>query len=138
LSQESLSAGSGTFIGDAVSGNILSKKMGDNNGNFILEYEVSNLNNLTFYFYFNSYFDQTGTYSMPWKYNYYKRNQITYYANDSEGTIPPTQYFYTDNLNVTISSVSPERTGYNFLGWSTSSTATSATYTAGTTYTLSA
>lgn len=36
----------------------------------------------------------------------------------------------------TCSSTIPKRTGHTFLGWSTSSTATSATYSAGTTYTI--
>ena len=36
----------------------------------------------------------------------------------------------------TCSSTKPTRSGYTFLGWSTSSTATTATYTAGTAYTI--
>lgn len=40
------------------------------------------------------------------------------------------------NSSWTCSSSVPTRTGYTFLGWSTSSTATGATYKAGTTYTI--
>ena len=37
-------------------------------------------------------------------------------------------------MNLTLSSTKPTRTGYTFLGWATSSSATSATYSAGGTY----
>ena len=40
------------------------------------------------------------------------------------------------NSSWTCSSTIPKKTGHSFLGWSTSSTATSATYTSGTTYTI--
>lgn len=40
------------------------------------------------------------------------------------------------NSSWTCSSTIPKKTGHTFLGWSTSSTATSATYTSGTTYTI--
>ena len=40
------------------------------------------------------------------------------------------------NSSWTCSSTQPKKTGHSFLGWSESSTATSATYTAGTTYTI--
>ena len=42
-----------------------------------------------------------------------------------------TSYTYAASGNITLSSATPTRTGYNFLGWSTSSTATSASYSAG-------
>lgn len=41
------------------------------------------------------------------------------------------------NPSITLSSTIPTRTGYTFLGWSTSNTATSASYTKGTAYTFS-
>lgn len=42
------------------------------------------------------------------------------------------------NPSITLSSTTPTRTGYNFLGWSTSSTATTASYNPNTAYTFSA
>ena len=42
------------------------------------------------------------------------------------------------NPSITLSSTKPTRAGYVFKGWSTSSTATSASYSAGTAYTFSA
>ena len=60
---------------------------------------------------------------------------IDYMANGGSfpGTTPTTSATY--NSNVTFSSTTPTRTGYTFLGWSSSSTATSATWTAGQTTT---
>ena len=45
---------------------------------------------------------------------------------------------YGVNLTLWAASLNPTRTGYTFLGWSTSSTATSATYAAGATYSANA
>lgn len=42
------------------------------------------------------------------------------------------------NPSITLSSTTPTRDGYNFLGWSTSSTATTASYNPNTAYTFSA
>lgn len=44
----------------------------------------------------------------------------------------------TTNPSIKLSTTVPTRTNYTFLGWSTSSSATSATYAAGDTYTFSA
>ena len=44
----------------------------------------------------------------------------------------------TTNPSIKLSTTVPTRTNYTFLGWSTSSSATSATYAAGGTYTFSA
>lgn len=59
--------------------------------------------------------------------------KITYNANGGSGA-PGAQTKWKDQA-LTLSSTKPTRTGYTFLGWSTSSTATSATYTAGGKYT---
>ena len=58
---------------------------------------------------------------------------LSYDANGGTGA-PASQ---TDNCgtSITISSTTPTRSGYTFLGWSTDSTATSATYSAGESYT---
>lgn len=61
---------------------------------------------------------------------------ITYNANGGSGA-PSSQTKWKDQT-LTLSSTKPTRTGYSFLGWSTSSTATSATYSAGGSYTANA
>ena len=58
---------------------------------------------------------------------------ISYNANGGSGA-PGKQTKWKDQT-LTLSSTKPTRTGYSFLGWSTSSTATSATYSAGGSYT---
>ena len=58
---------------------------------------------------------------------------ITYNANGGSGA-PGSQTKWKDQ-SLTLSSTKPTRTGYSFLGWSTSSSATSATYSAGGSYT---
>lgn len=59
--------------------------------------------------------------------------KITYNANGGSGA-PGAQTKWKDQA-LTLSSTKPTRTGYTFLGWSTSSTATTATYSAGGSYT---
>ena len=61
---------------------------------------------------------------------------ISYNANGGSGA--PASQTKTYGQNLTLSSTKPTRTGYVFLGWSTSSTATEATYLAGATYTANA
>ena len=61
---------------------------------------------------------------------------IAYNANGGSGA-PSSQTKWKDQT-LTLSSTKPTRTGYSFLGWSTSSTATSATYSAGGSYTANA
>jgi len=59
---------------------------------------------------------------------------ITYNANNGSGG-PQGQQIVYYGQQFTIRSPEPTRSGYKFLGWSASSTATSATYTTGGTYT---
>lgn len=54
---------------------------------------------------------------------------ISYNANGGTGA-PSSQSIYA-NVSYTLSSTRPTRTGYTFLGWSTSSTATTASYQPG-------
>lgn len=61
---------------------------------------------------------------------------ITFNANG--GTGAPSSQSKWKNITLTLSSTKPTRTGYTFLGWSTSSTATTATYSAGGSYTANA
>lgn len=71
------------------------------------------------------------------------RKQLTLSYNANGGSGAPSNssaYIYnaTTGKAFTISSTKPTRTGYTFLGWSTSASATSATYSSGGSITLSA
>lgn len=61
---------------------------------------------------------------------------ITYNANGGSGA--PGNQTKWKNQTLVLSSTKPTRTGYSFLGWATSATATTATYTAGANYTANA
>lgn len=61
---------------------------------------------------------------------------VSYNANGGSGA-PPSQT-KTEGVALTLSATKPTRSGYTFLGWSTSSTAISATYSAGGSYTANA
>lgn len=65
-----------------------------------------------------------------WKANTYK---VTYNANGGSGA--PSAQTKTYGKTLTLSSVKPTRANYNFLGWATSASATTATYAAGSNYT---
>lgn len=70
-----------------------------------------------------------------WKYS---PETYTVRYNANGGTGAPSSQIKTYGVDLTLSSTIPTRSGYNFLGWSTSSTATSATYAAGGSYTTNA
>ncbi len=60
---------------------------------------------------------------------------VTYNGNgNTGGTVPSKQTKYYGQ-NLTLSSSQPTRTGYTFLGWGTSSSATTATYCTGSSHT---
>ena len=61
---------------------------------------------------------------------------IEYNENEGSGTIA--SQTKTQGVDLTLTTEKPTRTGYNFLGWSTSSSATSAEYESGGTFTLDA
>ncbi len=61
---------------------------------------------------------------------------ISYNANGGSGA--PSSQTKIHGQTLTLSSIKPTRSGYTFLGWSTSSTATSATYAAGDSFTVNA
>lgn len=61
---------------------------------------------------------------------------VTYNANG--GTGAPSAQTKQYNVSLALSSTIPTRTGYTFLGWSTSATATTATYATGGSYTANA
>ena len=62
---------------------------------------------------------------------------ITYNANGGNDAPSATTYVYQPQGTTNLSSTIPTRTGYTFLGWSTSNTATSASYSAGQAWNLS-
>ena len=64
-----------------------------------------------------------------WKANTYT---ISYYANGGSGV--PVNQIKTQDINLVLSGISPTRTGYTFLGWSTLSYATVAQYQPNATY----
>lgn len=81
--------------------------------------------------------DRTILLYAQWK----KTLSITYNDNGGSGGpgVRSKDIFYpTTSYTFTINSTNPTRTGYTFLGWSTSSTATTASYTAGNTISRSA
>ena len=61
---------------------------------------------------------------------------VSFNANGGSGAPGSQTKWYGTNL--TLSSTKPTRTGYSFLGWSTSASATSATWSAGGTYSTNA
>lgn len=65
-----------------------------------------------------------------------KTYTVTYNANGGSGAPSAQTKYYGTAL--TLSSTTPTRSGYTFLGWGTSASATSATYAAGDSYTSNA
>ena len=65
-----------------------------------------------------------------------KKSTITYNANGGSGAPGSHTYTYASSGTTNLSSTKPTRTGYTFLGWSLSSTATSASYSAGQSWNL--
>ena len=61
---------------------------------------------------------------------------VSYNANGGAGA--PASQTKTYGVTLTLSKTAPTRTGYTFLGWATSSTATTAAYKAGGSYTANA
>ena len=68
-------------------------------------------------------------------YAVWKANQYNVSYNANGGTGAPSPQTKTHSVALTLSSAKPTRLGYTFLGWATSATATSATYSAGGQYT---
>ena len=68
----------------------------------------------------------------------YSCGPITVKYNANGGSGAPGNQTKVYGSTLTLSSTKPTRAGYTFLGWSTSSTATSATYAAGGSYTSNA
>ena len=88
----------------------------------------------TTYLYGVKYYNSTNTGSIPFRFE--EIYAVSYNANGGSGAPSAQDKFY--NKALTLSTTEPTRTGYTFKGWSTSSTATSATYAAGGSYTANA
>ena len=71
-----------------------------------------------------------------WESNAPTTYTVSYNANGGSGA--PSSQTKTHGVTLTLSSTKPTRSGYTFLGWSTSSSATSASYSAGGSYTTNA
>ncbi len=115
------------YLYNSLGGEITSDDDGGTDRNFRLQYDLTA--GITYRFavgYFGS--SETGT--IPFKLG--KVYTVTYNANGGSGA--PSTQTKDYGTALTLSSTTPTRAGYTFLGWSTSSTATSATYSAGGTY----
>lgn len=81
---------------------------------------------------------QSGTVNLRIEFTLYVTSVVTYTVsfdlNDGSGSFSSIQ---TSNGSATLPSETPTRSGYTFLGWSTSSSSTTAEYSAGQTITVS-
>lgn len=81
--------------------------------------------------------DTTGfTFYAVWEKNTPTTYTVTYNANG--GTGAPASQTKTHDVSLTLSSTKPTRSGYTFLGWATSASATSAAYQPGGSFTTDA
>ena len=76
------------------------------------------------------------TFYAVWKKNAPATYTVSYDANGGSGA--PGSQTKTQDVTLTLSSTKPTRSGYTFLGWATSASATSATYQPGGSYTANA
>lgn len=102
------------------------KKTHDNSGN--LSFRAGIVGTISGYGPKNSVYDWPTGYEISVHEN--RSLYVSYNANGGSGA-PSATYFYGSTESITLSSTRPTRTGYTFLGWSTSSTATTATYSPG-------
>lgn len=135
LSSSLLSAGSGTNRTSAVSGTALKTDDDGAGTGYDTKIEHTASASTTYYWYVNAAWSSSGTYSIPWQYNYYRQYTITFNRNDGTNTVWSTNYVYADSMTATMASA-PTRTNYTFQGWSTSSSATSG-YSAGSSVSVS-
>ncbi|MBP3697665.1 MAG: bacterial Ig-like domain-containing protein [Clostridia bacterium] len=97
---------------------------GGDDRNFRLEYDLTEGNTYRYVVKYYS-FSTTGTIS----FNFGEVYTVSYNANG--GSSAPSSQEKDYGTDLALSSTVPTRTGHTFLGWSTSSTATSATYQPG-------
>lgn len=82
------------------------------------------------------------TFTPTYDYNYYAEGKgntytITYNANGGSGALSAQSYTWAPSGSTNLSSTIPIRTGYTFLGWSRTQSATSPEYSAGLAWSLS-
>lgn len=118
------------YIYDASGNQLTSDDDSGDNTNFLLTYSVST--NTQYYIKVKHYGSGTGTISFDIKRVY----DVIYNANGGNGAPAVQEKIYGTSL--TLSETKPTRSGYTFLGWSTSSTSTSASYQSGGSYTANA
>ncbi len=119
------------YLYNASGTELLSDDDGGTDRNFRLQY---NLTAGTTYRFAVGYYNSSSTGTIP--FNFGKIYTVIYNANGGNGA--PSSQTKDYGSSLTLSSTVPTRTGYNFLGWSTSSSATSASYSAGGSYTANA
>ena len=82
------------------------------------------------------YANANRTFYAVWQKNAPTSYTVSYDANGGSGA--PSSQTKTKDVTLTLSSTKPTRSGYTFLGWATSSSATSASYQPGGSYTANA
>lgn len=82
------------------------------------------------------YANANRTFYAVWQKNAPTSYTVSYDANGGSGA--PGSQTKTQDITLTLSGTKPTRSGYTFLGWATSSSATSATYQPGGSYTANA
>ena len=109
------------YLYDSSGSEITNNDDGGDNTNFRLSYSLTAG---TKYRFGVKYYNSSKTGTILFKFG--KVYTITYNANG--GSSVPSSQTKDYGTALTLSSITPTRVGYTFLGWSTSSTATSATY----------
>lgn len=127
--------------GNSVTLNTFGTKSSSGSGSFTGTYSISGNGSATktitvTFKNFNTDYDKSATKTVTFNVSVpaWTSYKVTYNANGGSGA-PGSQTKWKDQT-LTLSSTKPTRTGYSFLGWSTSSSATSATYSAGGSYTV--
>ena len=80
--------------------------------------------------------DEPATLYAVWRENENTAYEVKYYANGGNGA--PVSQMKTKNVDLTLTSTTPTRSGYTFAGWGTSANATTPTYYPGSKYTANA
>ena len=84
--------------------------------------------------YYSGAFRTLGSGSHTWTLTIPALSTVTVTFNDNGGSGGPGSQSFYYGVSKALSSTKPTRTGFEFLGWSTSSTATSASYNSGSSY----
>lgn len=124
-------------IGDkTITSGITLNKKDDNNYNLVIK-ESINSGNIKIIVDDNNILDNAGNGNKYTEINtniaFKNTYTISYDANGGSGAPEPQIGIIGDSIKIT--NVKPSKTGYSFLGWSTSKTATSATYQSGSLFT---